>query len=303
MDTSIVTLDEQGNYVINGDNDAVLDLYLTVTNTTLYNKEEYDNMVHHASKLLSMIDRKHGVVDADVMIFAWGVCTMGKIEEERIISFFKSKLHNKIILSNDCFRFVEEYLSYYTARVSGGIDVNSVIYNLDKMVTRCKQDSELFRKEIIKNQDAMFVNFQGTIAQLVGDAKETIKKLGVMILDYGKKLRETRMELWNAQKELQVMKSKENEKRIGEEYLLNLFKEYLKNEKKWSQHRRDAEYEWLKHLLMLEGMPQDVKKLIEALAEDKEEKKVSVTVKAEAGATVNNYDIHGNNQVNTNKKD
>ena len=43
--------------------------------------------------------------------------------------------------------------------------------------------------------------------------------------------------------------------------------------------------------------------MIEALAEDKEEGKGGVTVKAEAGATVNNYDIHGNNQVNTNKAD
>ena len=303
MDTSIVTLDEQGNYVINGDNDNVLDLYLLSTNTTFFSKEEYDSMVHHASKLLSMIDRKHGVVDADVMIFAWGVCIMGKIEDRRIISFFNSKINNKVVLSHDYYRYVEDYLRDYTNRVCGAIDVNSVINKIDKMVGGCERDSDLFRKEIIKNQDAMFLNFRGTITQLVEDAKETIKRLCDIASGYEKKWHETKMELRKVQKELLVMKSNENKKSIGEEYLRKMFKGYLKNARKWSQHRRDTEYEWLEHLLKLEGVPKDVKDMIEALAEDKEEGKGGVTVKAEAGATVNNYDIHGNNQVNTNKAD
>ena len=56
---------------------------------------------------------------------------------------------------------------------------------------------------------------------------------------------------------------------VGQDYLLRMFKNYLKNARSWSQGRRDKEYDWLEHLLKIDAVPQDVKKMIEALAEDK----------------------------------
>ena len=70
------------------------------------------------------------------------------------------------------------------------------------------------------------------------------------------------------------MKSKEFRDEVGKEYLLRMFKGYLKNAKKWSQRKRDKEYDGLEHLLKLEGLPQDVKDMIEALAEDKGDERI-----------------------------
>ncbi len=70
------------------------------------------------------------------------------------------------------------------------------------------------------------------------------------------------------------MASKEFRDEVGKEYLLRMFKGYLKNAKKWSQRKRDKEYDGLEHLLKLEGLPQDVKDMIEALAEDKGDERI-----------------------------
>ena len=91
------------------------------------------------------------------------------------------------------------------------------------------------------------------------------------------------------------MKSKEFRDEVGKEYLLRMFKGYLRNAKKWSQGRRDKEYDWLEHLLKLEGIPQDVKDMIEALAEDKGDERI-VNVKG------NYNDIHDNGSVDIKEK-
>lgn len=90
--------------------------------------------------------------------------------------------------------------------------------------------------------------------------------------------------------EYQKMQSDEYQKVIGQEYLRKMFRGYLKNAKKWSQGRRDKEYDWLEHLLKLEGIPKEVKDMIEALAEDKGNDRI-----VNVNGTYN--DIHDNENV------
>lgn len=84
------------------------------------------------------------------------------------------------------------------------------------------------------------------------------------------------------------MKSKEFRDEVGKEYLLRVFKVYLRGSKRWGVQRREKEYDRLEHFLSLDEVPQDVKEMIEALTEGNDESK-----------TTNIYDIHDNKEVNT----
>lgn len=84
------------------------------------------------------------------------------------------------------------------------------------------------------------------------------------------------------------MASKEFRDEVGKEYLLKVFKAYLRGSKRWGVQRREKEYDRLEHFLSLDEVPQDVKEMIEALTEGNDESK-----------TTNIYDIHDNKEVNT----
>ena len=83
-------------------------------------------------------------------------------------------------------------------------------------------------------------------------------------------------------------KSKEFREEVGKEYLLKVYKVYLRGSKRWGVQRREKEYDRLEHFLSLDEVPQDVKEMIETLTEGNDESK-----------TTNIYDIHDNKEVNT----
>ena len=165
------------------------------------------------------------------------------------------------------------------------------------------EESLRFAMNSVKNAQKKVRDLKGALKfeRVINESqREQLKTLKGQI-DYWEKMCE---QLKEQKEDIQkFMVSKEHQQQIGERHLIKVFKEYLKGENRWKQDRRDKEYDRLERFLSLKSVPQEVKEMIEALAEDKEEGKGGVTVMAEAGATVNNYDIHGNNQVNTNKED
>ena len=97
-----------------------------------------------------------------------------------------------------------------------------------------------------------------------------LKERKGQICELGKQCEELRKE----NRELKErMESKEYRDEIGREVIVELFKEYLKNEKKWSQAERDNEHHRLSGFLPLSLLPQEVFDMIEGLREDKENAK------------------------------
>ena len=97
------------------------------------------------------------------------------------------------------------------------------------------------------------------------------------------------------------MNSKEHQQQVGERYLRKVFEEYLRDADEMEQSLRKDWFNVLQGFCSIEGVPKEVKKMIQSLKR-KPKGSDGMTVKAEAGSTINNYDIHGNNQVSTNKE-
>lgn len=126
-----------------------------------------------------------------------------------------------------------------------------------------------------------------------------LKERGNLIVESGKKCES----LENEKKELKKkMDSREFRNEVGQEYLKKVFEDYLRDADDMDQSLRKDWFNVLQGLCSIEGVPKEVKKMIQLLKRKPKSNDI-VTVKAESGATVNNYDIHGNNQVNTNKAD
>lgn len=92
-------------------------------------------------------------------------------------------------------------------------------------------------------------------------------------------------------------KSKEFRDEVGREYLTTVFKEFLKDADNMEQILRTDWFNVLQGFCSIEGFPKEVKTMIRALKNRTGGK--GTTIVAEAGSTINNNDIHGNDTVNT----
>ena len=94
------------------------------------------------------------------------------------------------------------------------------------------------------------------------------------------------------------MKSKELRDELGRDYFRIIFEEYLKDADEMEQSMRKDWYNVLQGLCSIEGVPKEVKKMIQSLKK-KSQSSSGTTVIAQNGSTVNNNDIHDNSTVNT----
>ena len=269
MDTTIITLDSKGKYRINDEDALVFNLYRTVYSLPTVDKQLYEERMNKAGLLLTMIRLEMGTVeDAAILNLAWGVYKIGKIEDEEFDRFF-SKESSKLCYYEGHERVVE-YVNTCLTTFNASIHFQ---------ITQEKMPSSAFKTvEKIDKLGENITNNEKAIRQMVKMVRESVKEMGERLDEAEKKLAEREKALKKAREENEQMQSDTFCKEVGEEYLRKKIKDYLRNAKRWSQHRRDSEYDWLKHLSSLGGIPQDVQDMIEALAVDKEEGKGGMMV-------------------------
>lgn len=284
MDTNIVTLDNKGRFRINDKDALVFNLYRTVYSLPNVDKKLYEERIDKAGLLLTMIRLGGWVVegeDSAILNLTWGVHKIGRIEKNEFDAFFKKEL--KRLHNYEGHGRVVEYVNTCLAAINATFTFQ---------ITQEKMPASAYKTvEQLDHLSELITENEKKIELMVKATREAAKEMGERLDEAEKKLAEKDGELKKVCEENERMKSKEFRDDVGKEYLLRMFKGYLKNAKKWSQGRRDKEYDWLEHLLKLEGIPQDVKEMIESLAEDKEGEKGGMTVNTQTYVETqnNNY--------------
>ena len=285
MDISIITLDNKGKYMINEEDALVVNLYCAVYSLHTIDKKLYRERIKKASLLLTMIGLGMGVVeDLAILNLTWGVYMIGKIDGEEFDAFFERELgrlhnyggHARVV------DYVNTCLSDNNTTMHFLIPDEKIHVSADKPV------------EQIDNLCEQITENEKIIDRMVRTARDAVKEMSERLEEAERRLAEKDGELQRVCKENERMRSDTYRNEIGKEYLLKMFKGYLKNAKNWSQGIRDKEYGWLEHLLKLEGIPQGVKDMIESLTVDKGGESV---INVNGDATIN--DIHNNGTVNT----
>ena len=284
MDTNIVTLDNKGRFRINDKDALVFNLYRTVYSLPNVDKKLYEERIDKAGLLLTMIRLGGWVVegeDSAILNLTWGVHKIGRIEKNEFDAFFKKEL--KRLHNYEGHGRVVEYVNTCLAAINATFTFQ---------ITQEKMPASAYKTvEQLDHLSELITENEKKIELMVKATREAAKEMGERLDEAEKKLAEKDGELKKVCEENERMKSKEFRDDVGKEYLLRMFKGYLKNAKKWSQGRRDKEYDWLEHLLKLEGIPQDVKEMIVSLAEDKEGEKGGMTVNTQTYVETqnNNY--------------
>lgn len=263
MDTNIITLDNKGRFIIHEDDALVVNLYSKVYSSI--DKELYAERINMAGKLLTMIRLGiEGEEDSAILNLTWGVYKIGRIEEEVFDAYFKKELkrlqnyegHGRVVdYVNTCLSGNNTTMHFLIPDENNPVSAYKPVEQLDNLSEKIAE-----------------------LEQMVKTARVSVKEMDGRLDEAEKRLAEKDCELKNLYEENERMRSDTYRREMGEEYLSKMFKGYLKNARKWSQHRRDTEYEWLEHFLKLDGVPKDVKEMIEALAEDKEEGKEGMMV-------------------------
>lgn len=282
MDTTIITLDSKGKFQINDEDALVFNLYRTVYSLPTVDKQLYEERINKAGLLLTMIRLEMGTVeDAAILTMAWGVYKIGKIEGEEFEEFFRKE--SSKLCDFEGHERVVEYVNTCLATIDASIHFQITQEKMPSSAYKTVEQIDKLRENLSNNEKA--------IRQMVKTVRESVKEMGERLDEAEKRLAKKDGELKKVCKENEGMQSDTYRKEIGEEYLRKKIKDYLTNAKKWSQHRRDTEYDWLKHLPSLGGIPQDVKDMIEALAVDKEVGKNSMTVNTQTYVETqnNNY--------------
>ena len=263
MDTNIITLDNKGRFIIHEDDALVVNLYSKVYSSI--DKELYAERINMAGKLLTMIRLGiEGEEDSAILNLTWGVYKIGRIEEEVFDAYFKKEL--KRLQNYEGHGRVVDYVK--TCLSGNNTTMHFLIPDENNPVSAYKPVEQL------DNLSEKIAELE----QMVKTARVSVKEMDGRLDEAEKRLAEKDCELKILYEENERMRSDTYRREMGEEYLSKMFKGYLKNARKWSQHRRDTEYEWLEHFLKLDGVPKDVKEMIEALAEDKEEGKEGMMV-------------------------
>lgn len=263
MDTNIITLDNKGRFIIHEDDALVVNLYSKVYSSI--DKELYAERINMAGKLLTMIRLGiEGEEDSAILNLTWGVYKIGRIEEEVFDAYFKKELkrlqnyegHGRVVdYVNTCLSGNNTTMHFLIPDENNPVSAYKPVEQLDNLSEKIAE-----------------------LEQMVKTARVSVKEMDGRLDEAEKRLAEKDCELKILYEENERMWSDTYRREMGEEYLSKMFKGYLKNARKWSQHRRDTEYEWLEHFLKLDGVPKDVKEMIEALAEDKEEGKEGMMV-------------------------
>lgn len=297
MNDSIISIDDLGTISVDADNEYVINMFLIagegIVDTTSFITRQ--SVIGEVEALLNNIkkspnkkarafhDTFNGAISSQhrmmVWDLAWAVYRSTTGWPVILNQFFTgidggllNIFRNHPRLATYIYNNINKHLLTPTA--TDPSDPKSVIKQIEnttafcnKKVQTCKRNIAGYLEEIKSMDTTMQDVYQSAIEQITKDAKETITDLSDKLEKTNKELEKTKAALTKAEAELKEQKSKEHQKEVGEQYLIQVFDRYIAKYEKSNdlQLRKEKYHELWPFVSSVKAIPEIIKERVAAL--------------------------------------
>jgi len=302
MNDNIILRSVTGQIHIQADNVYVMDLYNIAANFVVDDTSDYSlrSTIKEVESILTLIDmdineatniysnsvRRYSPYSPKLMEWslAWAIGMVASHVPATIKRFFNGitlDSLSRFVNMSSLMKYVQKYRrdmgekeAQSTLRTEEEPARNTPVKRIEYMASSCsrkvrssQRSANDYQERLEKLNSTIQEEYQNTMDLIAKDAKDAITDLSDKLEKSNRELEKTKAELIKEEKELKELKSKEHQKEVGEQYLIQVFDKYITKYEKSNdlQLRKEKYHELWPFVSSVKAIPDSIKERVAAL--------------------------------------